>query len=57
MEEKADVINKERDFYFNKLRNIEVLCSDTSPELDKEALTAKILAELYATGVIISIFY
>jgi len=54
LKEKADMIMKEKDFYFNKLRNIEILCNETSSssppsEIDKKTLISKILAELYST--------
>jgi hypothetical protein len=39
-------LEKERDFYFGKLRDIEVLCQE-----DDSDLTKKVLAILYATEV------
>ena len=42
-------MEKERDFYFNKLRDIEVICQE--PEYAKNTLTTKILDILYATEV------
>lgn len=41
-------LEKERDFYFGKLREIEVLCQDEGENND---LVAKILDILYATEV------
>ncbi|XP_055374216.1 microtubule-associated protein RP/EB family member 3 isoform X3 [Condylostylus longicornis] len=41
-------LEKERDFYFNKLRDIEILCQDTQ-EKQPNPLTEKILEILYAT--------
>ncbi|KAK7595228.1 hypothetical protein V9T40_001661 [Parthenolecanium corni] len=40
-----DGLEKERDFYFGKLRDIEVLCQ----EADKNPIIQKILEILYAT--------
>ncbi|KAK2723919.1 microtubule-associated protein RP/EB family member 1-like isoform X1 [Artemia franciscana] len=40
-------MEKERDFYFNKLRDIEVICQE--PEYAENTLTTKILDILYAT--------
>lgn len=42
-----DGLEKERDFYFGKLRDIEVLCQ----EADKNPIIQKILEILYATEV------
>lgn len=46
----VDGLEKERDFYFGKLREIEVLCQD--PEVEQSPVIAKILTILYATEVI-----
>jgi len=40
-------MEKERDFYFGKLRDIELLCQDVSQE--DNPIIQKILAKLYAT--------
>ena len=47
MESKLTIegLEKERDFYFGKLRDIEVLCQ----EMDGAEYAQKILAVLYAT--------
>lgn len=42
-------LEKERDFYFGKLRDIEVLCQETGDE--SSPLVQKILDILYATEV------
>lgn len=44
----VDSLERERDFYYGKLREIEVLCQGTEPE-EKQALIDKILDILYAT--------
>lgn len=46
----VDGLEKERDFYFGKLRDIEVLCQEAE-ENDATGLVQKILAILYATEV------
>jgi len=42
-------LEKERDFYFGKLRDIEVLCQSESLKDDPKALTDAILNVLYQT--------
>lgn len=44
-------LEKERDFYFGKLRDIEVMCQEVAE--DGNTLVAKILEVLYATEVIL----
>lgn len=43
-------LEKERDFYFSKLRDIEILCQEAD-EGDSSAIITKILDILYATEV------
>jgi RP/EB family microtubule-associated protein len=50
-----DGLEKERDFYFGKLRDIEVLCQEY--EADNLPITKKILDILYATAVCIPSVY
>ena len=51
-----DGLAKERDFYFGKLRDIEVMCQDAdNDDLQKGQIVQKILDVLYATEVIILI--
>lgn len=45
-------LEKERDFYFGKLRDIEVMCQDEEKEDIKPPIIDKILEVLYATEVI-----
>lgn len=44
----VDSLERERDFYYGKLREIEVMCQGTETE-EKSALIEKILDILYAT--------
>lgn len=44
----VDSLERERDFYYGKLREIEVLCQATESE-EKAVLVEKILDILYAT--------
>lgn len=44
-------LEKERDFYFSKLRDIEILCQEAD-ESESSAIITKILDILYATEVI-----
>jgi RP/EB family microtubule-associated protein len=44
-----DGLEKERDFYFGKLRDIECLCQE--PEHESLGIVKKILDILYATAV------
>jgi RP/EB family microtubule-associated protein len=44
----TEALEKERDFYFGKLRDIEVLCQEATPDND---LVNRITAILYATEV------
>lgn len=43
-------LEKERDFYFSKLRDIEILCQEAD-ESESSAIITKILDILYATEV------
>ena len=45
----VEVVQKERDFYFEKLRDIEVLLQQVEDEGRGDAITASILKILYAT--------
>lgn len=44
-------LEKERDFYFGKLRDIEVLCQEVGADSDAPSLISRILEVLYATEV------
>jgi len=48
----VDGLEKERDFYFGKLRDIEVMCQDCDNGGDPPPIVQKILEVLYATEVI-----
>jgi RP/EB family microtubule-associated protein len=45
----VDSLERERDFYYGKLREIEVLCQSNEQVDDKNLVTDKILEILYAT--------
>lgn len=44
-----DSLERERDFYYGKLRDIEVMCQSNDPNDEKNLITDKILEILYAT--------
>lgn len=48
-------LEKERDFYFGKLRDIEVMCQDCDNGGDPPPIVQKILEVLYATEVIYTV--
>lgn len=45
----VDGLERERDFYFGKLRDIEIMCQSPDPELSKEDFIAQVTKILYAT--------
>lgn len=55
MKTNVDGLEKERDFYFGKLRDIEVLCQEEGAA--GTPLSDKVLAILYATEVCYSLFW
>ncbi|GBM92453.1 Microtubule-associated protein RP/EB family member 3 [Araneus ventricosus] len=50
----VDGLERERDFYYGKLRDIEVLCQDQEMSEDKQAFVEQILEILYATEEVTS---
>lgn len=53
LKQTIDGLEKERDFYFGKLRDIEVLCQ----EAEENPIIQKILGILYATEVNIYVIF
>merc|ERR1719354_374312 len=49
MRTNMDGLEKERDFYFGKLRDIEVICQDEEVNTDPVVLASEVLKVLYAT--------
>ena len=49
----VDGLEKERDFYFGKLRDIEVMCQENDTEMNP--IIPKILDILYATEVMLGV--
>lgn len=52
----VDGLEKERDFYFGKLRDIEVICQEME-EQQNGPIVQKILEILYATEVCMALVY
>lgn len=52
----VDGLEKERDFYFGKLREIELMCQEPESE-EPSPIVRKILDVLYATEVKIYLFF
>lgn len=50
-------LEKERDFYFGKLRDIEVMCQDCDNSGDPPPIVQKILEVLYATEVTLFLLF
>jgi len=51
MKARAKVLDRERDFYFSKLKKLEQICMEHEHDGKKEDLINKIFEVLYATEV------